>query len=292
MAAAAAAVVRRTACGVRYSLSAGATSSPLLALVHGAPGSSRDFRHLTDAIERLGAPLRTLSVDLPGHGESPPFPDGREPTQPEMASALWRAVEAATADLSPPPPVLLLGHSIGGHTVLSAAARRPVAGVVLLAPVNVTPHRALLNDTGFRWIVRPLCLLLGRPPWKAALGGLAEAWFKRVLGFPRGVSRAELEWVHRRVAWLDFAAAEADARALRAPVLHAFARDDALIQPGKAMELRRVLDACAARDGPRLDWPSGGHNVQKTRAQELATALTEWVARVAAAGERTSASAS
>jgi len=31
------------------------------------------------------------------------------------------------------------------------------------------------------------------------------------------------------------------------------------------------------RDGPRLCWPLGGHNIQKTKASELAEALERWV---------------
>ena len=35
--------------------------------------------------------------------------------------------------------------------------------------------------------------------------------------------------------------------------------------------------ALAVRDGPRLVYDTGGHNIQKTQADELADALAEWI---------------
>ena len=38
-----------------------------------------------------------------------------------------------------------------------------------------------------------------------------------------------------------------------------------------------MLGRDAARDGPRLVYDTGGHNIQKTQADELADALAEWI---------------
>ena len=64
---------------------------------------------------------------------------------------------------------------------------------------------------------------------------------------------------------------------LEAPVFHAYARDDPLIQPERFEELEALLARSPRRAGPRLCWPEGGHYVQKTHAAELSEALNAWV---------------
>ena len=59
--------------------------------------------------------------------------------------------------------------------------------------------------------------------------------------------------------------------ALRKPTLVAWALDDPLVEPA-------IGDALywAAPAGPRVRFPTGGHNIQATRATELAQALSAW----------------
>ena len=262
----------RSATGVHYTLAPNSGGSgAVLALVHGAPGSARDFRHLVAAIADRGHgdKFRCLSLDLPGHGVTPE--DGAA-DQESMARALWSAIDAAAPDA----PVVLLGHSIGGHTVLEAARQRPALGVALLAPVNLTPHRALMDERYFTR-VRPLLRLLDHPLLGAPIAAFSEFFLKRVLGFPKHVTRREIVHTNRRVALIDWDGARATAGALQLPVFLAYALDDALIQPERSEELAEVLGRDAARDGPRLVYDTGGHNIQKTQAEGLADALAEWI---------------
>ncbi|MCB9665588.1 MAG: alpha/beta hydrolase [Alphaproteobacteria bacterium] len=88
------------------------------------------------------------------------------------------------------------------------------------------------------------------------------------LGFPRGLSDAERSYTTLDAAQQDFAQHGADVEALTCPVLLAWAEDDPLIPLPLADEL-----AARAPAGPRLRFPDGGHNLQKSKAVELAAAL-------------------
>ena len=272
-------LTRQVAAGVSYELRNGAaTQAPLLVLVHGMPGRVADFQPLVSTLSTLST-LRCLSLDLPGHGESPAFPDGRDPDDSSMAESVWEAVDAASG--ASDEPVVLLGHSAGGHTVLEAAALRPkqTLGVALLAPVGVTPHLACGNEWGYRNVVRPLALMSQRPAVRALLGALVALALRasRLLGAASVMTGEEILHTQRRVALYDFEAAEANVLALEAPVFHAYARDDPLIQPERFEELLALLARSPGRAGPRLCWEEGGHYVQQTHAAALSEALEAWV---------------
>ena len=212
-------LTRQVAGGVSYELRNGATAQgPLLVLVHGMPGRVGDFQPLVSALSARGS-LRCLSLDLPGHGESPAFSDGRDPDDASMAGSVWDVVDAAS-DASGE-PVVLLGHSAGGHTVLAAAALRPkqTLGVALLAPVGVTPHLAAGNEWGYCNVVRPLAQLSQRPAWRALLGALLALVLRasRLLGVPPGMTGEEVLHTQRRVGLYDFEAAEANVSRWRRP---------------------------------------------------------------------------
>ena len=148
---------------------------------------------------------------------------------------------------------VLLGHSAGGHTVLAAAALRPkqTLGVALLSPCGVTPHLAVGNAWGYRTVVRPLAQLSQRPAWRALLGALLALALgaSRLLGAPSAMTAEEILHTQRRSGLYDFEAAEANVLALEAPVFHAYARDDPLIQPEASRSWRRCWRAARGARG-------------------------------------------
>ena len=97
-------------------------TAPLL-LVPGAFCGAWAFDALRPALQAGGR--RCTALDLPGHGAG--------------GASAWRSVAdyadaVAEAARREPEPPILVGHSLGGLVAQLAAARAPVAGVVLLAP--------------------------------------------------------------------------------------------------------------------------------------------------------------
>lgn len=227
--------------------------------------------------------IPVLTLNLPGHGGQPELKGGEEPTVTAMARSLWHTVDEAVSKAPElnTAGVVLCGHSMGGHVVIEAAIQRPSStrGVALLASVNLRPHRALGGKNMF-WLPRMLGEAMHFPAVRAFLGPLLEFIYKKGLGFPRSVDRKEICWAQRRVAHLDWDRVKRSIRELTCPTFHAFARDDKLIESECAEEMCSLLDASPRNCGPRLAWDDGGHNIQKTKAPQLADELTKWVTRM------------
>lgn len=229
-------------------------AGPVVVLVHGLPGSGRDFRWLAP---HLSPSVRVLRVDLPGFGETPvetapdPSPMGRARFVLAFLDAL--GVERAA----------LAGHSMGGVVACAMVSLEPERFdfLTLLASPGVRPH-AVLRRVPFRFIEG----LLARPRVWAALRPLTRQLF-RWGGF-RGYSDAELERTLLCVARTSIPEHAARVRSLSLPTVVAWAEDDPLIE---APIMEELADECPA--GPRLHFEVGGHNVQKTHASWIARAI-------------------
>src|SRR3954468_14129071 len=105
-----------------------------LVLLHGIGTTREDFFPVR---AQLAAQYEVLTVDLPGHGQSPALR-----TRPTV-SALADAV-AADLDALGRPRVQLLGNSLGARIALELARRRRALSVVAIAPsgMNLPPERA------------------------------------------------------------------------------------------------------------------------------------------------------
>jgi len=95
---------------------------PPLVLVHGLTFDRTTWRPALAALEQVDAGRRVLSLDLPGHGDSPARDSYR---MDETVERVHAAVEEA--GLVAP---VLVGHSIGGVVATVYAAEHPVTGVV------------------------------------------------------------------------------------------------------------------------------------------------------------------
>lgn len=89
-----------------------------MVFLHGITVSKRTWNPI---VSRMDHDHRCVTVDLPGHGDSPDGPYGAL----EMAAAVHNIVE----DLGLA-PVLLVGHSLGGMTATIYAAVHTARGVV------------------------------------------------------------------------------------------------------------------------------------------------------------------
>lgn len=227
-------------------------------MVHGLPGSHRDFRWLAPPLEQLG--LRVIRLDMPGFGGTATAPAQLE----TLAEHVRRRLDQLGLER-----VVLLGHSFGGPQALVAASREPerVRGLALLSSFGLRPHAALRKTAStLPALNRALRLPIVRRPVMAAV----RAMFRQA-GFPRGVPDHELRRSLEVVEAVDFRVINEAVKLLRVPTLIAFCDDDHLVEPAIGEQL-----GYACPSGPRLRFATGGHNPQKVWACEIAEVLEPW----------------
>lgn len=102
----------------------GDPSHPPLLLVHGLPFHRGIW---SEVVPRLQRQFRTISVDLPGFGESAVSP--LAPSMDAYADILADLIARLAAG-----PALAAGHSMGGYALLNLASRMPerLAGLVMV----------------------------------------------------------------------------------------------------------------------------------------------------------------
>ena len=242
--------------------------APACLLVHGAPGTVRDFRYLAPAIAAQG--LYAVRVGMPGFGETPrrtwPRVDaaGRAGFLAQVASALGLVRYA------------VVGHSIGGPAALLSAALFPnqVSALVLINSVGLLRHRGLSAPED---LSRLLGLAL-KSPWLAprVVPRLQQAY--RRLGFRdvEALDVAALSLHLDLIAGLDFQLHRWAARTVRCPVLVASSEDDPLVGPRVSFHLAGAFSPPAIVR--HLHFAGGGHYLQKHEAPRLARHLAEMLA--------------
>ncbi|SDB80886.1 Pimeloyl-ACP methyl ester carboxylesterase [Raineyella antarctica] len=126
-----------------------AGSGTPVVLIHGLTFDRRSWRPITDC---LGGQVRTIAVDLPGHGDS----SGPPTTLEEAATRIHSVVESL--GLAHP---VVVGHSFAAGIAALYAAHYPTQGLVMIdSGPEVQP---------FAEFVRQLAPLLRGP-------GFAKAW--------------------------------------------------------------------------------------------------------------------
>ncbi len=168
----------------------GAGDPPLL-FVHGYSCDSHDWSwqlpHFTQA-------HRVLAVDLRGHGRSSAPPDGYAAEQ--LASDVAALLESLDV-----PPVVAVGHSLGGAVVSALAVEYPalVAALVCVDPAYLLPDEtgsgaapmiAALNEMDPVPLVQQLFGSFASP---AQDPGLRTWQLRRVAGVPAHVLRQAFE---------------------------------------------------------------------------------------------------
>lgn len=197
----------RTADGVELAVaeSGPADASTTAVLLHGWTLSSDIW---DSVVQELCSSLRVLRVDHRGHGRSE-----RGPAWDLTMDQLGRDLGAVLDALAPRGEVVLVGHSMGGMTIMHLAAQRPeefgsrVRGVVLVA----TSLGDLANlDLGLPWplarvvqrygssLLRGMAAMERRVPPVGPVP--AELWFAvRSLNYGPGVSARHVDEMIRVV---------------------------------------------------------------------------------------------
>ncbi|MEU4564213.1 alpha/beta hydrolase [Actinoplanes sp. NPDC023936] len=126
-------------------LSGTTSDQPPLLLLHGLTFDRRQWAPLLAELPGR----RVLTLDLPGHGQSP---SQRSYRMPVVIDLIQRAVDAAGLDAP-----IIVGHSLGGLIATTYAARFPARGVVNLdQPLLPGPFGHVIRDAepalrGPRW---------------------------------------------------------------------------------------------------------------------------------------------
>jgi pimeloyl-ACP methyl ester carboxylesterase len=176
--------------------------------------SGAHTRHDYDELRELIPPrLRTVAIDWPAHGESPPC------ARPVSAMNLADVAEAAVERLAPQ-GAIVLGNSVGGFSAARMAIRRPelVEGLVIVDGGGFAgrpPH------------VRAFCALMARPRFLRAIYPAFCAHYmrartsadRRAQGAAIATTRQDPGLRAVSELWRSFASPEHDLRAAAASIL-------------------------------------------------------------------------
>ncbi|MEQ9104037.1 MAG: alpha/beta hydrolase [Rhodothermales bacterium] len=150
-----------------------AENGPVVLMLHGWGSSSALMRPLVD---RLAGSARIVSVDFPGHGQSPPPHTAWD--IPAHAALVRRLVEDSRR------PVILVGHSNGGRVALHLLSEpdppEAVTALVLIAPSGIRRKRTA--STRF----------------KAGLARVLKAPFQVLPGSLRALG---VDWLRHSLLW-------------------------------------------------------------------------------------------
>jgi esterase len=177
-------------------------------LLHGFLGAGRNLATLARGLVARDAGLSAITLDLTGHGDSPPLPPGAD------LGTLAGDVLATARQLGLPLPLAIAGHSLGGRVALRAGLTEPAA-LGRLVLLDIAPSPVAVPDTSR--IVELLLAAPARAPSREDFrvhfraGGLDERlaeWLLQNLGHAAGeygwrVDRAALAALHDRTRGED-----------------------------------------------------------------------------------------
>lgn len=233
----------------------GASDRPPLVLLHGGIGTgSYHWGRQADALEDL---FHVHLPDLPGHGQSP-IDDSASYNRETLVSAVGSLLEELE------PPVHVGGFSMGGHTALALAERRPeLFKSLLLIGVSFREHDGL---KAWRKLFQPDNLEKVYPFWAKQLSkihaplGSEDSW--------RGVCLRDSQGM----------AVDVDVEQLKAidgPVLLMRGDRDNTVEAEQYADLRATF-----LNSEEAVIPAGGHDVQLTRADVVKPLLRDFYERV------------
>ena len=237
---------------------------PAVLLLHGIPGTTRDFRYLAPELAKRG--LRPIRFDWPGFGESP-LRSFRATESRNRAAMVLRL-----ADVLELKQFAVVGHSFGGSPAMMTAAlfKERVWGLGLINSVGIHRHRAY-PAVPKGW-VNKLADGLDTPILSEVLTEVVRAGYRR-RSLKSDFDAKKLAHHARLIAKLEFADHRWATREISCESLVASAQDDPLVEAEVSHALASSFGAQAVRR--HLHFRRGGHNLQKTQAPRIAMHLAE-----------------
>lgn len=264
-------------CAVKYvdlKPSGHTPQQPTVVFIHGSPGTYKDFRYLMPLFTK--GDVRVIGINLPGFGGSEVL-DTK--CYYEHISALGEAAiayEALAQICKGEESVFVVGHSFGGHTALNLAAmdvkkaQLKLRGIGLLASAGYRPHRAMWPVTT---AVLSSVVSYEIPVVSSLAASLVRSIYINAIGFPGYEPTSHYVTGLIRCNTTSFDLVNEHVKlAAQLPSFVAWAKDDTHIEEEIFVHMSEQL-----RPGPRFAFDKAGHNLQKSKADVLATELTRWM---------------
>ena len=255
-----------------------------------AHGWVLDNASWVDIVRKLG-PLRTIRYDHRGHGASGCGPSGCS-TVAQLADDLAELITARV----PTGRVVLVGHSMGGMTLMALGEKHPslvrerVAGVAFVATSagGLPALPAWLPPRVGASLIKAGQVLDGRIKSREPAFALPRAGLRYLL-FGAGARKADLNLVAGQLrrahpeSMLGFRDSLTEHE--RCAALAAYASVPAVVLAGGADKLcppghaRRIAEALP--EAEFVIYPQAGHMLPQERSDEVASRILELVRRVA-----------
>ena len=91
----------------------------------------------------------------------------------------------------------------------------------------------------------------------------------------------EIVWTQERVAHLNWEQFKFQISQSKVPIFYAYAADDHIIQVSRAQDLRHLIERNTSVSGNLKntvqEFTDGGHNIQKTKVDEICKAVVAWL---------------
>ncbi len=235
----------------------GSPDAPPVLLLHGLRGEITAMLPVATALASRG--FRAISIDLPGHGDSPEL--GRRLTIP-VAAQLLRGVVSGLGLKRPH----LLGHSMGGWISAWACLEEPrtFCSLSLIASAGFVfdaPPRELLLPTTTENARKMLPRLFAHPPRLPAIALYFSSRRKVAADYELLESALSGEFL-----------LESRLAGLAVPALVISAEEDRLIPPSTGREMAAMLP------GNRyLELPGAGHMLIWEKTEDLADAVSAFL---------------
>lgn len=279
---------------------AGPAEGPAVVFVH---GFSLDLTAWHYQWTRFSRTHRCVLYDQRGHGRSGPAVGG-DYTLQALGEDLRAVLDAVVGD----GPAVVVGHSLGGMSVLAFADRHPeefgarVAGVVLANTAAGDLMKAILGNIGARaaGALLPMVRRLAADPRRLysirrrALGGVADVGYlaARLTNFGKGAPPEVVEhavalaaevppdvWIDLMPSLIELDLADA-LDSITVPTLLVAGDVDRLTPPSSAMAMKRRL-----HDASLVVMRGAGHCTMLERHEQFNDLLERFLTRVRTSAE-------
>ena len=228
-------------------------------------GLSFDRRSWRPIIDRLGGGVRSIAIDLPGHGQSPSPACELE----QLAARIAHALDAIGGVDTP----IVVGHSMSGVLAMIYAGAYPVRGVVDVDQSwNVRPFAQMVQQaepmlrserflTAFNVFEQTMGLDLLSPELRANVVANRRVDRELVLGYWEEVLRSDPIELQRRI--------DRQAASVTVPCLAVFGHD---LSPDEHHHMTSLVPNVQLEE-----WRGGGHMVHLVEPDRFATRLRKFI---------------